>query len=127
MRKVIATATALIGVMGGSVAVAGSAHAVDDTATCAATRTAFEEYSANNDGIDSSDPSASATSSQLWQGLIASLADISANADEGRPKTALDNAVTQMRRIDSPHDTDLKNADPAFNDAMNGLDSACGF
>ncbi|WP_228003299.1 hypothetical protein [Nocardia australiensis] len=129
MRNAIATVAALVGVIGGCVAVAGSANAVSDTSTCAATRDALEDYSSKNNAIDSSDPSASAESSRLWSGLLASLADISANADEGQAKTALNNALPQMHRIVTPNGTDLKTmmADPAFSDAMTGLDSACGF
>lgn len=128
MRNAIATAAALVGVIGGGIAVAGPANAVNDASTCAAIVDAFQDYSAKNNAIDTTDPSASEESTRLWSGLITSLTDISANADEGQTKTALNNAVTQMRRITTPHDADRKtlNADPAFTDAMTGLDSACG-
>jgi hypothetical protein len=129
MRNAIATVMALVGVIGGFVVVAGSANAVSDTSTCAATVDALQDYSNKNHAINRSDPSAPAESSRLWNGLLASLTDISAKADEGRAKTALDNALPQMHRIVTPNSADLKTmmADPAFSAAMSGLDAACGF
>lgn len=129
MRGGIFTMAALIGVIGTGIAVAGPATAVGETATCATVSTAIDDFSAAVGAIDSSDVTALAQSKPHWAELTAKFADAQANVDEGRVKTALNDAVTQLNRLAAVADTDRQTviSDSTFTSAMSAVDSACGF
>ncbi|KZM73871.1 hypothetical protein [Nocardia terpenica] len=129
MRSTIVTIAVIAGMVGGGLVVAGTAGAVSDDATCSVVKQAVEDYSAGSDAIDGAGADAAARSGELWRGLIAKFSDAAADADDGQVKSALNVAVAQMNRVVTPAETDLKTmmSDPAFRDAMTGLDSACGF
>ncbi|WP_433722080.1 hypothetical protein ACQP0C_20490 [Nocardia sp. CA-129566] len=129
MRGAVLTMAAVIGVIGGGVAVAGSANAVGDSATCAVLSTAIDDFSAKTDAIDTSNGGGLAETKRVWAELTTKFADAEANADDGRVRVAVGGAVAQLNRLAAVADSDRQSVinDPAFMGAMSAVDTACGF
>ncbi|WP_433191807.1 hypothetical protein ACQP1G_23995 [Nocardia sp. CA-107356] len=129
MRGAFLTMAAVIGVIGGGVVVAGSANAVGDAATCTVLSTAIDDFSAETDAIDSSNGRGLAETKLRWSELTTKFADAEANADQGRVRATLSDAVVQLNRLAAVADPDRQSVlnDPAFLGAMSAVDTACGF
>ncbi|GAB2697702.1 hypothetical protein [Nocardia thraciensis] len=128
MRGTVVTAV-FLGVVGGCLAAAGPASAVSEPETCAAVKTAVNDFSAKHDAAHGSDPAAMAGSSALWSELGANLDGVAATADEGKVKTALSGAVAQVNRAAAAPDGDRQALldGPEFRNSMAAVDTACGF
>ncbi|QIS03012.1 hypothetical protein F5X71_12430 [Nocardia brasiliensis] len=128
MRRTVLVVATLVTSLAGFTAAAGPAGAVDDKQTCTSVRDMATELNSGINGAKSKDAGAADEVRSVFSTAATKLETTRDLADDGPVKTAIDPAVTQMRRVSTASDTELGTVlqDQAFHDAMSGLDQACG-
>ncbi|MFI6172473.1 hypothetical protein ACIBCN_37235 [Nocardia sp. NPDC051052] len=127
MRRIVLVAAALVAVTGGLTAVASTAGAVDDKATCAAVNMAWTDLRNRIEALDGKGSIADLR--QIYVDTAGKFDAAAATADQGALKDALNTAAAQLNRLETAtnrDDFDGVMRDSAFTAAIDAAGTPCG-
>ncbi|MEU8897279.1 hypothetical protein [Nocardia sp. NPDC048505] len=127
MRRTALIASALMVATCGLTAVAGSAGAVDDKATCAALNEAWTGLNNRLGALDG--PASFSELRQIYLDTAGDLRVVADAADPGALKDALNTAAAQLSRLENATDLDDFHRvmdDPALTAALDEAGTPCG-
>ncbi|GAB2530963.1 hypothetical protein [Nocardia heshunensis] len=128
MRRTLLVAMALVAATGGLTAVAGTAGAVEDKATCAAVDSAWTDLVTRIGALGGRGSIADLR--PIYTDAAAGFDAAAAVADRGALKDALDIAAVQLNRLATTEDLDdfdKVTRDTVFTAAIHAVGDSCGF